>query len=199
MNSLFFVSSNPGKLQEYQKLLLPFDVRSLNFSLSELQIENLKQLCEYKLAEAAEKIEAEKTCAQPQTNLFIEDTALYFQEWKSFPGVFIKWMLQSLGPEGIYRSLRAFRKTAYAECCIAFYEPISQKKYYFQGRLAGTIVSPRGKTNFGWDSIFVPQGHQKTFAEMGGEEKNSISHRYLAAQKFLAFLKEKSSQEAVIL
>ena len=36
----------------------------------------------------------------------------------------------------------------------------------------------------------MPHGHQKTFAEMGSEEKNSISHRYLAAQKFLFFRKK---------
>ena len=185
MSALFFVSSNSGKLQEYQKLLSPFAVQSLNLSLEELQIEQLKQLCEHKLAEAVKK-----TQPLPPNNLFIEDTALYFQEWKSFPGVFIKWMLQSLEPEGIYRSLQAFGKTARAECCIAFHNSLSKKNYYFKSHLAGTIVSPRGEKNFGWDSIFVPQGHQKTFAEMDNEEKNSISHRYLAAQKFLAFLKE---------
>ena len=184
MSKLFFVSSNPNKLQEYQKLLSPFEVNSLDLSLDELQTENLKQLCEHKLAAAVEK-----TRTLPQTNLFIEDTALYFQEWQFFPGVFIKWMLQSLGPEGIFRSLQAFGKTAYAECCIAFYEPFLQKQYYFQGRVSGMIVLPRGEKNFGWDSIFVPQGHQKTFAEMDKEEKNSISHRYFAAQEFLAFLK----------
>lgn len=186
MTPLFFASSNPNKLQEYQKLLSPFEVNSLDLSLDEPQIENLKQLCEYKLKDAIKK-------TQPKVNLFVEDTALYFEEWRFFPGVFIKWMLQSLGPEGIYRSLQAFEKTAYAECCIAFYEPFSQKQYYFQGRISGMIVLPRGEKNFGWDSIFMPHGHQKTFAEMGSEEKNSISHRYLAAQKFLFFLEKRLS------
>ena len=132
---------NPNKLQEYQKLLSPFEVNSLDLSLDEPQIENLKQLCEYKLKDAIKK-------TQPKVNLFVEDTALYFEEWRFFPGVFIKWMLQSLGPEGIYRSLQAFEKTAYAECCIAFYEPFSQKQYYFQGRISGMIVLPRGEKNF---------------------------------------------------
>ena len=83
MSALFFVSSNSGKLQEYQKLLSPFVVQSLNLSLEELQIEQLKQLCEHKLAEAVKKKQP-----LPPNNLFIEDTALYFQEWKSFPGKF---------------------------------------------------------------------------------------------------------------
>ena len=57
----------------------------------------------------------------------------------------------------------------------------------------GIPSSNRGEKNFGWDSIFMPHGHQKTFAEMGSEEKNSISHRYLAAQKFLFFLEKRLS------
>ena len=87
MTPLFFASSNPNKLQEYQKLLSPFEVNSLDLSLDEPQIENLKQLCEYKLKDAIKK-------TQPKVNLFVEDTALYFEEWRFFPGVFIKWMLQ---------------------------------------------------------------------------------------------------------
>ena len=57
MSVLFFVSSNSGKLQEYQKLLSPFAVQSLNLSLEELQIEQLKQLCEHKLEKHVEKTE----------------------------------------------------------------------------------------------------------------------------------------------
>jgi len=47
----------------------------------------------------------------------------------------------------------------------------------------GTIVEPRGETNFGWDPIFQPEGYTKTFAEMSADEKNSLSMRKLAAEK----------------
>ena len=73
-------------------------------------------------------------------------------------------------------------------CCIPNFGYIFLKK-----EISGMIVLPRGEKNFGWDSIFMPHGHQKTFAEMGSEEKNSISHRYLAAQKFLFFLEKRLS------
>ena len=162
-------------------------------ALQEVKIALLEADVNFRVVNIFLKRRNKKKPAQPKVNLFVEDTALYFEEWRFFPGVFIKWMLQSLGPEGIYRSLQAFEKTAYAECCIAFYEPFSQKQYYFQGRISGMIVLPRGEKNFGWDSIFMPHGHQKTFAEMGSEEKNSISHRYLAAQKFLFFLEKRLS------
>lgn len=47
----------------------------------------------------------------------------------------------------------------------------------FDGRTEGTIVSPRGPTNFGWDPIFQPVGRDITYAEMPKQDKNEISHR----------------------
>jgi len=43
--------------------------------------------------------------------------------------------------------------------------------------LGGDIVSPSGKSSFGWDPIFRPKGYQKTYEEMTSKEKNNISHR----------------------
>jgi non-canonical purine NTP pyrophosphatase (RdgB/HAM1 family) len=52
------------------------------------------------------------------------------------------------------------------------------------GICEGSITEEvRGPTEFGWDPIFIPQGFQQTFAEMSSEEKNQISHRYLAWQQ----------------
>ena len=54
--------------------------------------------------------------------------------------------------------------------------------------ITGTIVSPRGETTFGWDPIFVPDGHTQTFAEMPKDEKNKISHRRRAVDQLKAYL-----------
>lgn len=51
-----------------------------------------------------------------------------------------------------------------------------------QGITEGTIVSPRGKGGFGWDTCFQPKGYDKTYAEMTAEEKNTISHRKRAVE-----------------
>jgi XTP/dITP diphosphohydrolase len=59
----------------------------------------------------------------------------------------------------------------------------------FEGVLPGTIIDqPRGTNGFGYDPIFVPLGYTQTLAELSLEEKNSISHRALAVQKFANFL-----------
>ena len=55
----------------------------------------------------------------------------------------------------------------------------------FKGEVPGVIVSPRGPVDsFGWDPIFQPNGFDKTFAELGSEQKNQISHRVKALNLF---------------
>ncbi len=63
------------------------------------------------------------------------------------------------------------------------------KEYLFEGRLEGTICdSPRGTAGFGYDPVFIPDGHMKTLAEGGMELKNSISHRKRAVAALINFL-----------
>jgi XTP/dITP diphosphohydrolase len=66
---------------------------------------------------------------------------------------------------------------------LAFYDGTEIK--YYVGTCCGKIINEeRGTNGFGYDSIFIPDGYDKTFAEMNDVEKNSISHRYLAVLKF---------------
>jgi XTP/dITP diphosphohydrolase len=66
-------------------------------------------------------------------------------------------------------------------------------KHSFEGRVDGTIISEqKGTYGFGYDPIFVPDGFDKTFAEMSMEEKSTLSHRARAVEKFILFLKEQS-------
>ena len=60
--------------------------------------------------------------------------------------------------------------------------------HFFEGSIKGKIVFPRGKNGFGWDRIFQPSGHNKTFAEMTKEEKFKISMRTVAVNKLKNFL-----------
>ena len=59
----------------------------------------------------------------------------------------------------------------------------------FLGRINGSIsLKPEGDNGFGYDPIFIPENHIKTFAEMNPEEKNRISHRKIAITKLKSFL-----------
>ena len=58
----------------------------------------------------------------------------------------------------------------------------------FEGRTDGQIVFPRGTKDFGWDPIFLPDQHSKTYGEMNHNEKNMISHRFRALCKLKEFV-----------
>ena len=61
--------------------------------------------------------------------------------------------------------------------------------YYFEGIINGEIISEkRGAEGFGYDPIFVPEGYSRTFAELGDQEKNKISHRAVATHRLVDFL-----------
>lgn len=68
---------------------------------------------------------------------------------------------------------------------------IKNKEYLFEGIVEGIIIENRkGNMGFGYDPVFLPEGYNKTFAEMTLEEKNEISHRARALKKLTVFINE---------
>lgn len=81
-------------------------------------------------------------------------------------------------------------RTARFVCCIALALPDGRSKT-FTGHVKGTIGKrPKGYNGFGYDPVFYPQGHERTFAEMEDTEKDDMSHRGRAMKKLYAYLKE---------
>jgi XTP/dITP diphosphohydrolase len=81
-------------------------------------------------------------------------------------------------------------RTARFVCCIALALPDGRSKT-FTGHVKGTIGKrPKGHNGFGYDPVFYPQGHERTFAEMEDTEKDDMSHRGRAMKKLYAYLKE---------
>lgn len=124
---------------------------------------------------------------------FGDDTGLEVEALNGEPGVYsaryageghdseanIKKLLHNL--EGVANRKARFR-TVFA--LIA-----DGKEHYFEGIINGEIIKVRkGTAGFGYDSIFVPEGYTQTFAEMGNNIKNKISHRAIATQKLCKFL-----------
>jgi XTP/dITP diphosphohydrolase len=67
---------------------------------------------------------------------------------------------------------------------------LNNENHLFEGTIKGTITNEkRGTNGFGYDPVFMPDGYNKTFAEMSFEEKSSISHRAIALHKLTAFLR----------
>ena len=76
---------------------------------------------------------------------------------------------------------------------IALIEGGKEEPKLFEGRVTGEITADRrGGEGFGYDPIFRPDGHAETFAEMGHEMKNKISHRARAVAKLVEYLKQQA-------
>jgi XTP/dITP diphosphohydrolase len=126
-------------------------------------------------------------------NCFADDTGLEVDALGGRPGVYsaryagegcsyadnnIKLLTEL---EGIYNRKACFRTVI----CLLF----EGKSHYFEGKVEGSIITElRGAEGFGYDPVFIPEGHSLTYAEMGFEEKNSLSHRAIAVKKLVVFL-----------
>ncbi len=170
--SLYFITGNKGKLAEVQSVLK--DIEALDIDLPEIQSLDAHEIIKAKLLEAQKH----------QTGEFIvEDNSLYLEGIKGLPGPLIKWFLKTVGNEGLYKMAEAFGNfNAEAKVVIGYSDPAGEISFY-EGSTKGTIVASRGGQGFGWDPIFQPEGYDKTFAEMGVEEKNKFSMRRIAVEK----------------
>lgn len=190
MKQLVFATNNHHKLHEIQAL-----------AGSDFLIRTLKEIgCEYDIPETADTLEgnallkAEFIHKRYKTDCFADDTGLEIEALDGKPGVYsaryagnahdfeanIDKVLSEL--HGKNNRKARFRTV------IALI--INGETHIFEGIVNGTILeSRRGIRGFGYDPVFVPDGHNETFAEMDLSEKNKISHRAVAVQKLVDYLK----------
>ena len=143
---IYFITGNKNKLAEVSQMIgdiKPFDLQSQNVDLPEYQGEP-DDIAIAKCKEAMRILD------KP---VIVEDTSLCFNGLNGLPGPYIKWFLDKLKPEGLYKMLSAFEdKSAYALCIFAYGEPGKDVKLFI-GRTDGNIVEPRGPRTFGWVSL----------------------------------------------
>ncbi|MGH9441121.1 MAG: non-canonical purine NTP pyrophosphatase [Thermoanaerobaculia bacterium] len=164
---LVLVTGSAAKAREARDILGK-DLEQVEIDLPEIQAATVEEVAREKSREAFRRIE--RACV-------VEDSALGFAAWGELPGPFIKWFEKAAGLEALCRSLDGFAdRSATAICVLAYRSETDQLTAV--GRAEGTIaLHPRGSGGFGWDSIFIPLGFDRTFAEMPPEEKNAVSHR----------------------
>ena len=124
---------------------------------------------------------------------FADDTGLEVDALNGAPGVFsARYAGESCDPEDnmdkLLRELNGVEnRKARFRTVIALV--LNGNVHYFDGVVNGEITSERrGAEGFGYDPIFVPDGHCKTFAELGNGEKNKMSHRAIGTRKLVDFL-----------
>lgn len=166
-----FITGNKGKFEEL-KFFFP-NLEQIKLDLPEIQELDAHKVIKAKLDEAQKHI-------KKGTEIIIEDTSVYIQELNLLPGPFIKWFLDSLGIDGIWKIVEKLAsKDAVAKTIIGYLDAESNI-HYFEGSINGKIVEPKG-SGFGWDPIFRPNGYEQSFGEMSLEQKSNISMRSIAA------------------
>lgn len=168
LEDLVFVTSNLDKLREAQQVLgTSLTHRALD--LDEIQSLDLEEVVRRKAGVAFQRL---------RVPVLVEDTSLELAALGGFPGPLVRWLLASVGPEGICRMVAAFGDLRATARCIACASDGTREEIgigVVEGRIS---ASPRGSRGFGWDCAFVPdEGDGRTFAEMEAAEKNVISHR----------------------
>nr|QZA75325.1 polyprotein [Cassava brown streak virus] len=179
-----FVTGNAQKLKEVKQIFGPtIPIVSRKVDLPEPQ-GTVEEIIKEKARVAAELVGGP---------VLVEDTSLCFDALNGLPGPYIKWFMEGIGLEGLYKLVEPYQnKMASALCVFAFVNRVGDDPIIFKGVLRGEIVMPRGPKSFGWDPIFQPLNWRKTFAEMMAEEKNMISHRFRALSLVGEFLKDSS-------
>lgn len=87
------------------------------------------------------------------------------------------------------KKIGATNRRARFVCAVAVADETGRTRFKTEGEVRGVITeSPIGKGGFGYDPIFVPDGHDRSFAELAAEVKDGISHRHEAVRKIIPFL-----------
>ncbi len=103
---------------------------------------------------------------------------------EGLPGPFYKFFREKLGDVILVRlSEIAKSNNVTVQCLAAYYD--GENLLFGLGVIKGTAVEPRGQNGFGIDPVIVPNGQNRTMAEMTAEEKNQISHRGQAFKNLL--------------
>ena len=186
---LVFATNNQHKLSEVSAML---GDRIVLRSLKDIEcFEDIPETSETLEGNALQKARLERT--NSGADCFADDTGLEVRALDNAPGVYsARYAGEGHDSEANMRKLLAEMEGVedrFARFRTVIALLLDGKEYLFEGVVNGTIIRERrGGSGFGYDPVFVPEGYDKTFAELGDEVKNRISHRAAAVRKLVDFL-----------
>ncbi len=179
---VFFATGNINKFNEARSILGQHGVAvgMLRLKGDEVQSDSLQEIAEKSV------LNAYKSCRLP---IFVEDAGLFIDALSGFPGPYAAYVYKTIHNDGVLRLMEKVRnRKANFQSVISFCDSENLKPLSFYGEAKGEITPSerreQGKSGFGFDPIFQPEGSSKTFAEMTISEKNGYSHRANAIRKF---------------
>jgi len=180
MREMVFVTGNKGKFSEAKEILAAKDIELIQNKdgYPELQEDELEPIAAYGAKYCAEKL---------KHPVMVDDSGLFINALNGFPGPYSAFVEENLGNQRVLKLMEAESdRSAVFKSVIGYCEP-GGEPVTFTGTVEGEIAyEERGSGGFGYDPIFDYNG--KTFGELGTEEKNKMSHRKRALDKFFAWL-----------
>lgn len=190
IDRLYFVSSWDDKFKDYQFLLGKYaDLYLFRYNVKDIVTSDIDILIRRKVAEATNML--------PYTPFIVEQTNLNIRAWKKLPGNVTGLFMGNVGADGICKMLEPFDdRQATAVTKLAYHAPDGRVRV-FTGIVPGIIApEPGGHQSLGWEAIFIPDGHDRTLAQMTMEQRNTISTRKLAVAEFYtAVLQEERADD----
>ena len=185
---LVFATNNKHKLDEVRKITAQHNIEVVSLADSHDEIPETADTLEGNALQKAQYIQDKFGL-----DCFADDTGLEVEALDNAPGVY---SARYAGPghdsEANMQKLlqemeRKTNRKARFRTVIALI--IGDKQYCFSGIVNGTITTEKkGENGFGYDPIFIPEGYEQTFAELGDSVKNKISHRAKAVEQLDHFL-----------
>jgi XTP/dITP diphosphohydrolase len=174
---LTVVTGNPHKAREVAEYFAGIlEVEHVALECPELRHSDVGEIAREKAAYAY------RVLNRP---LIVDDTALFIDALRGFPGPYAAYVHDTVGNDGILKLMDGVEdRNAHFETAIAFARDDGVR--IFRGILPGTIESPRGTEGFGYDPIFAFEG--RTLAEIPLEEKSRLSHRARALKAFRTWI-----------
>lgn len=197
MKKLFIASKNSGKVKEIKSILGELGIEI--FSL--LDLHDMVDVEETGITfEENAFLKAKALFSRVNVPVLADDSGLEVDALGGKPGVYsARYSGPGAADSDNNRKLLEELKhvlpearTARFKCILVLYDGVSKR--VFDGVCEGTIsASPEGTHGFGYDPLFIPKGYDKTFAQLGMDLKNRLSHRAKALKSLLKFLKMERS------
>ena len=191
MKRLIFATNNENKLREAREILNNFEI------LSQSDVGFLDEVIEDGIS-FAENALKKAIAGALFTNqiVFAEDSGICVHALDNAPGIFSARYSGGNdsydNPAKLLKEMENIEnRTAHFHCTIALVFPLSQggNQHIFESEWHGQVAHEfSGNNGFAYDKIFIPNGYDKTSAELSSQEKNSISHRYQSLIKLKEFL-----------
>ena len=187
---IVIATNNINKVKEYNEILSPLGFNCL--SLKDLNI-----VCDPEETGSTFKenalIKAKEIAKYTNRVILADDSGIEVDAYPNLLGIYSHRFLEnepySIKNAKLIEMLKDKIKTARYVCAIALIN-FNDQELFFEGICEGHISDiPKGNNGFGYDPIFIPIGLDKTMAELESEEKHKISHRGIASNKLVEYLK----------